>query len=95
MMRVIQGWFFVAMVARAAVYVPVGVFLLWLAVSIVTVSDGNPFLLLIAAWIGYHGGNFVFGSLAGFGGAPKSDEPGRAATATSGALRRRRLLRRH
>ena len=95
MMRVIQAWFFVAMVARAAVYVPLGLLLLALAFVVARASGGNWFFLLIAAWIGYHGGNFVFGSLAGFAGAPKSDEPGRAATATSGALRRRRLLRRH
>jgi hypothetical protein len=95
MMSIIRGWFFVAMVARAAVYVPLGVFLLVIAFYIAQDSDGSWVLLLIAAWIAYHGGNFVFKSLAGFAGTPKSDEPGRAATATSGALRRRRLLSRH
>jgi hypothetical protein len=67
--------------------------LLWLAYVIAVASDGSLLLLLLAAWIGFHGGNFVFGTIGWFTSGPETDAPGRAGFASRGALRRRGLIR--
>jgi hypothetical protein len=91
---IVRAWLLIAAIARAAVRVPVGLVLLWLAYVIALLSDGNWLILLLAAWIGYHGGNFVFGTLGWFTSAPETDAPGRASFASRWALRRRGLIRR-
>jgi len=89
-MWIVEAWILVAMIARAAVYLPVGLFLCWLALIVFRVSGGNFFLVLIGLWITYHAGDFICKALAGFAGAPKISEPSaRAALRRAGMLGKR------
>jgi len=88
---IVIGWIFVAMVMRALVRVPFGLVLLMIAAAIAWNSGGNWFLLFIAGWFAYHGGQHFFGSLAGFIGQPRHREPSvREALRRAGMLERRR-----
>jgi hypothetical protein len=91
--RLCAIWSTIAMAGRAIVFIPWGVFLLLLAALIALNADHWAWLLL-AGYLAWHGGNYVFGALGGLGGAPKSDAPGRAATARHSDLRKRGLFRR-
>jgi hypothetical protein len=90
--KLCAAWCIAAMIGRAILFVPLGLGLLVLAFVIGVNSLDNWLGLLLAGWIAYHGGNWVFGSLMGFVGASKSDESGRATTASRATLRRRGLF---
>jgi hypothetical protein len=89
---IVTGWFTVAMIAKAVIMVPWGLGLLALACVIAWVSEGNFFALLLAGWIAWHGGNCVFGAIAGFSSGAAGDDAGGAKTATGDALRRAGML---
>jgi hypothetical protein len=88
---VCNAWRMIAMIGKAIVFVPWGLFLLTIAAAIALSSGGDWFMLLIAGWIAWHGGNYLFGSLAGFTGGG-GGQPGGASLANRSALQRRGLF---
>jgi hypothetical protein len=89
---VISAWCTTAMILRAIVHVPWGLFLLTIGFAIVLNSEGNIILLVIGGLFVFNGGNYLFGSLGGFFTGPTGKNEG-ATTATRADLRRSRLVK--
>jgi len=75
----VEKWSVVALVAEAAVKIPIGLALLALAAWIVW-NWGNSLIAdFVAACIAYHGGNLAIGALAGFVRQAPHDGPSKQA----------------
>jgi hypothetical protein len=73
--KFVGAWSVVALTMKAAVYVPCGLVLLAVAARLVWIWADSIVADVVAAWIAYHGGRLVFGSLEGFVIPPQHKNP--------------------
>jgi hypothetical protein len=64
--RAVENWSLIALLAECSVKVPFGLALLALAAYIIWWWGNIPLFDILALYLAYHGGNYAFGSLAGF-----------------------------
>jgi hypothetical protein len=75
LVKLVGAWSVIGLTMRAAVYVPCGLVLLAMAARLVWLWADSIVADVVAAWIAYHGGRLVFGSLEGFVTSPQQTNP--------------------